>query len=326
MCKDYFYSSIFSSYITDYIHQRRLSGFSFTTAPYWLSRFDRYCVLVNVTKPAVTKELFDSWSVKSKTENKTTQSSRIDAVRGFCIYLNAMGIASYIPRNFTKAEKKVPYLMSDNEIHAFFEQVDAYETSSPAVDAFVRLAKEYKILFRLIYCCGLRNSEACGLKYSDTDIDNGILTIRHSKGDKDRLVYLAKDVSELCGRYKDYLIRILGHEPEWLFPGRDTEKPIPNTSVDRIFNKFWNDTDSSKACDKKPTVHCLRHSFVIKRMNLWMASDMDLGVMMPYLSSYLGHAGTEETYYYYHQVEEAFESIKRKDKLSSRVIPEVEYE
>ena len=61
-------------------------------------------------------------------------------------------------------------------------------------------------------------------------------------------------------------------------------------------------------------------------MNLWMKADTDLKVMMPYLSQYLGHKGPVETYYYYHQVQEIFETIRRKDKISSRVIPEVRYE
>ncbi|MEE5991462.1 MAG: site-specific recombinase, partial [Lachnospiraceae bacterium] len=78
--------------------------------------------------------------------------------------------------------------------------------------------------------------------------------------------------------------------------------------------------------DKKPTVHCLRHAFVIKRLNLWMESDIPLRVMMPYLSSYLGHSGPMETYYYFHQVRDAFQTVRRKDKISMRVIPEVQYE
>jgi len=61
-------------------------------------------------------------------------------------------------------------------------------------------------------------------------------------------------------------------------------------------------------------------------MNIWMEDDNDLQVMMPYLSNYLGHKGPIETYYYYHQVEEAFKTIRRKDKISASVIPEVPVE
>ncbi len=57
-----------------------------------------------------------------------------------------------------------------------------------------------------------------------------------------------------------------------------------------------------------------------------MESSIPLQVMMPYLSNYLGHKGPIETYYYYHQVEDVFRTVRRKDTVSARVIPEVSYE
>jgi hypothetical protein len=57
-----------------------------------------------------------------------------------------------------------------------------------------------------------------------------------------------------------------------------------------------------------------------------MEKDLQLQVMMPYLSSYLGHKGPIETYYYYHQVEDVFKTVRRKDSMSTRVIPEVQHE
>ena len=325
MTKLYPYSSVFAPYITEYIKQRRLSGFSFDAQSYRLFKFDEYCNEIQVKEAAITKEFFDNWSKKSPTESKTTQSGRLSTIRGFCIYLNTLGMGSYIPHHFSRCEKVVPHLMSDKEIKEFFDQVDSYKTKS-TVESFIRLEKEYKVLFRLIYCCGLRNSEACNLKFSDVDTDKSILTIIHSKGDKDRVVYMSEDLSDLCENYKKHLIKELGCEPPWFFPGKYIDAHIPNTSVDRKFNDFWNKTSFAIGCDKKPTVHCLRYSFVIKRINLWMALDLDLGVMMPYLSHYLGHSGPEETHYYFHQVQEAFETIKRKDSVSSMVIPEVDHE
>lgn len=322
MHKGYEYSSVFAELISSYISDRRKAGFMFDNPAYWLFRFDQFCVYCKITDPILTKELFDSWSIISPTETKTTQNNRLTALRCFSIYLNTMGNRSYVPHMLPKAEKNVPYLMDNSDIHAFFEQVDAYGPLAP-VDSFERLAVEYKVLFRLIYCCGLRNSEACSLRTSDVDTINGTLTIIHSKGDKDRIVYLSEDVRTLCDNYQKWLHIRMPVQSEWFFPGKYPEKYIPKTSVDRKFNEFWNATEKSQSCDKKPTVHCLRHAFVIKRMNLWMENDIDLQVMMPYLSNYLGHKGPMETYYYYHQVEEAFKTIRRKDKISASVIPEV---
>lgn len=325
MPKSYFYSSVFALYIEEYIKQRRLSGFSFDAQTYRLSKFDEYCTNTQVKEATITKELFDDWSKKSLTESKTTQSGRLSTIRGFCIYLNTIGIKAYIPHHFSKCEKVLPHLMNDEEIKSFFEQVDSYKTKS-TVNSFIRLEKEYKVLFRLIYCCGLRISEACNLKFSDVDTDKSILTIIHSKGDKDRIVYMESTLSNLCENYKKYILKELGREGLWLFPGKYIDSHIPKTSVDRKFNEFWNKTIYATTCDKKPTVHCLRHSFVIKRMNLWMSQDIDLDVMMPYLSHYLGHSNSKETYYYFHQIQEAFETIKRKDTIANMVIPEVDYE
>ena len=43
--------------------------------------------------------------------------------------------------------------------------------------------------------------------------------------------------------------------------------------------------------------------------------------------AYLGHKSPTETFYYYHQVEGAFKTLKQRDDISKRVIPEVkEYE
>jgi integrase len=54
-----------------------------------------------------------------------------------------------------------------------------------------------------------------------------------------------------------------------------------------------------------------------------MEEGRDLGVMMPYLSQYLGHANRAGTFYYYHQVQAAFRTVRRKDTVSDLVIPEV---
>ena len=54
-----------------------------------------------------------------------------------------------------------------------------------------------------------------------------------------------------------------------------------------------------------------------------MAQGLDFDQMLPYLSRFLGHKTFNETYYYYHYVEEAAKTIQRLDKTASKVIPEV---
>ncbi len=187
----------------------------------------------------------------------------------------------------------------------------------------IRLAKEYMVLFRLLYCCGLRNSEGCGIATEQVDLTSGILTILDSKGNKDRLVYMAEDLSELCKEYYEYMCNTLSYSPRWFFPGKNPEKPLRNTTVDRVFNRFWSRTVFASACNNKPTVHDLRFTFVTDRINLWVIEGIDTDVMMPYLQRYLGHKNLQDSYYYYHNSRQLYDAIRIKDKTVGQVIPEV---
>lgn len=120
----------------------------------------------------------------------------------------SLGKEAYIPSNFYKCEKRLVHILSDDEISAFFHEIDSYSPEIKAV-SFLRLSTEYKVIFRLIYCCGLRISEARTLKWSDADLGAGILTIMHSKGHKDRLVYMSDDLTVLIKEYKTVLNELL---------------------------------------------------------------------------------------------------------------------
>ena len=70
MHKDFNYSSIFADLISTYIQSRRDAGFMFDNPAYWLFRFDQFCKARQINKTEITKELYDSWSVKQLSESK----------------------------------------------------------------------------------------------------------------------------------------------------------------------------------------------------------------------------------------------------------------
>ena len=150
----------------------------------------------------------------------------------------------------------------------------------------------------------------------------GILTIMKSKGDKDRLVYLPEDGIEMIAAHKQRMEKEYPAIP-WMFPGYDPEKPISCSRVEGCFNRCWNRLPFASKIDKHPTPHCLRHAFVVERLNDWMMQGVDINRLLPYLSKYLGHKSPSETFYYYHLVNKSFEVIRQKDTTSKRVIPEV---
>ena len=237
---------------------------------------------------------------------------------------NFRGKECYIPSKFSVQSYRLPYVMNDNEIREFFAVADNYVPKIKGL-RFHILAEEYKVLFRLIYCCGLRVSEARKLKIKNIDFEKRTALIIGSKGDKDRLIYIADDVCEMCLQMLDILQQTYNFYSEYLFPSSNPDIPLEVASINTKFKEFWKKT--SGACDSRyPTVHSLRYSFVVKRMNLWMEEGKNLTAMMPYLSKYLGHESVENTYYYYYQIESAFKIVRQKDLLSDSIIPEVAYE
>jgi len=328
--KEYPYSSIFASNLLDYINQKRLSGFSFNLQSYWLYRFDQYCSCCCIKSADISKELFEAWAGRFENEGKASQSSRLSALRGFCKYLNSIGAKAYVPHKLPKGEKTIPHIFDDEEVQQFFavlDSVEPYGHHGGTQLCFQRMAQEYRVYFRLVYCCGLRNSEACNTKVEDVNLSQGILTIKQSKGRKDRLVYMSEELTQLCKSYIEFLKKVADGPIDWLFPGRTFSKPLKNSFMAKKFDEVWFKTAASKKCCKKPTIHSFRHYFVVNRMNRWMSDgSINTEAMLPYLSNYLGHSSPSETYYYYHHVQEAFTIIRSKDKISDLVIPEVPYE
>ena len=314
--------SIIAPYIDGVLDEKHSHGYSYRSEELVLNRFDDYCVKNKLDTLEISREFLGKWMERSETEGEFNRGKRISCVKQLLLFMASCGIHVYIPHDFCHFKRALPHIFDSNEIAEFFYVVDSYQNSSHHSRYEFRLANEYSLLFRWYCCCGLRNNEAAGIKVENVDLDKGILTILDSKGSKDRVVYLPDDLKESSGKYFEYLTDELGYIPKWFFPGKNPEKALLNTTVDSVFSRFWNCT-KYRSCSNKPTVHDFRFTFVVTRMNLWAENNLDLQVMLPYLSRYLGHKSTSETLYYYYLVHDAYKTIKKKDTVADDVIPEV---
>lgn len=320
--REYPYESALASYIRDFISEKRSLGFLYEGKAYQLYRLDQYWIEHGYDDNLITPERLENWINALPGESRSSQTGRIGAAKSLAEYMNSLGMDSYVPIISVGTDQKKIHIMDHSERTEFFAVVDAYvpATNNPADH---RMADEYPIMFRLYYCCGMRNNEVCSLRTTDVDLERGVITIIDGKNQKDRLVYMPEDLRILVCKYAESIRNKLGYVPYWFFPGRDPEKHIDKSTIDGVFNKLWNMTPASAYCDKKPTPHCLRHGFVVDRINSWILEGVDLEVMFIYLSKYLGHKDPDESFYYYHLVNEAFRIIRQKDTASSEVIPEV---
>ena len=319
------YQSSLARHIVGFVDEKRSLGYKYITGARIMRKFDEYWAEHGYGETDLTANNLTDWIQKRNGEGTGNLNNRIVVTRQFSISMNGLSIPSYIPPLNVRVEKPVRHLLTIPEVGGLFAQIDAHQLhdgkgNTPATR---RMLDEYPVLFRLIYLNGMRVSEACKLPVSQINLDDGIITILVGKGCQDRLVYLADDMRRLCIDYLNYLKGCLGGTLIWLFPGRDALKPISISTVEREFNAFWSRTTFAGACDKKPTVHDLRHAYVVHRINRWLEQGLDFEHMLPYLSKFLGHKSFNETFYYYHYAEEAAKTIRKMDTVTGKVIPEV---
>ncbi len=305
-------SSVFAPYIISFVAQKRADGYTYDYGERMLYTFDRYCAESGIKEPLLSYDLICDWISK-------TSSSYLSYFRQFAKHLQSIGIEAHVTKHYPSHFHQQPYILTETELSEFFEQVDSFV---PDYRSCERMAAGYSVMFRLYYCSGMRLQEVCSLKSEDIDLKNGKILIRNSKGHKDRVILIHSDLLEICKNYDCFVKRVLPNR-QWFFPARDIEKPIRKTNMCRRFKYFWSLTSSGDNPKHSPTIHSLRHTFVVNRINSWIKEGVDMDNMMPYLSRYLGHKTIDETHYYYHLATAAIDIIRSQDMLSKIVIPEV---
>lgn len=313
------FHSVFAPHILALIKQRRDAGFKFEFEAACLLRFDRFCINNGYIGGVLTREIVMNWVIQLPTEGLSARNDRGKAVRALAHYLISLGMDAYMPLQFAAKAIGFPHIFTKQEMTEFFDVIDHSRQRQPW------LALEYPVIFRLFYCCGLRLAEACNLKRSLVDLSKGNIRILGSKGLKDRIVFLSEDVKMMCRAYDEKLEKMFP-DREWFFPSpMFPARPYPRHSLCQKFQEFWAKTKSSHKVDRRPTIHCFRHGFVIARVSEWFDSGENIDAMIPYLSRYLGHDSVAETYYYFKFIDRAFPEIRNRVKKFDDIVPEADY-
>jgi integrase/recombinase XerD len=152
---------------------------------------------------------------------------------------------------------------------------------------------KHRAMLSLIYACGLRRSELLELKQTDVDSKRGLLIIRQSKGNKDRIVPLSLKIIELL---RDYY---KAYRPiEWLFEGQKKGEQYSAVSLQQVLRQCL-----VKAKIKKPvTLHWLRHSYATHLL--------ESGTDLRYIQELLGHKSSRTTEIYTHVSQKSIQQIK----------------
>lgn len=278
--------------LADYLQLRRQLGFTLERPASLLSSFVAYAEAEGAGY--VTTELALSWAVRPAGADLSWHAARLSAVRRFAVYLRAFDPRTEVPPAGLlpgRSRRAEPYLYSAAEITALI-------TAAGAIAAPLKAAT-YQALIGLLAVTGMRVGEAISLDRSDTDLDGGIITVRHAKFGKSRQLPLHRTA---VAALADYALL------------RDRHCPRPQTQAffvsltgtrliyKNVHYRYHQLTHAAglepRSARCRPRIHDLRHSFAVATLISWYQDGGDAAARLPLLSAYLGHIDPGDTYWY----------------------------
>ena len=174
--------------------------------------------------------------------------------------------------------KTLPSVLSKEQVQTLFE---------------VTKNVKHKTILMLIYCTGLRVSEASKLKVKDIIPCRKVIHIRQGKGAKDRYSILSDRMLAQLTTYRG-----LYRPTDWLFTGQNPTQAYSKSSISCIYQQ-------AKKKAKIPQtggVHQLRHCFATHML--------EAGMSLPSLQKLLGHSSLRATSIYLHLSKDDFSDFQ----------------
>lgn len=282
--------SALSGHVADYLRLRRALGFKLERPGALLPRFAAY--LDAAGAQTITVDLAIGWARLPQGVQPIDWAHRLGAVRGFARYLHTIDPATEIPPAGifgARQQRPTPYVYSKAEVSGLLQATRALRPPLRAAT--------HEALFGLLAVSGMRVGEAIGLTRGDVDLGDGIITIRHGKFDRDRLVPLHRSVT---GALRAYAAR------------RDRWCPAPRSQAfflssvgtaltySRVRDTFVQISTATglRTATRRPRIHDFRHSLAVTSIIGWQRDGADVQARLPLLSTYLGHVNPAGTYWY----------------------------
>lgn len=302
-----FFTGPFASMCELYVSQKRATGSKYETGARRLRQFDDFAKKYNIQNYQITSDLVNDYCKQKSTENANSRRDRIYIMWTFAEFLAAQGYpCSCLPPDKPKpVAAHTPYIFSMEEMSDIFRQLD----SMPATNFTTRHIM-FPILFRILYGCGLRISEALMLKKEDIDIEKGIIYVQHGKGDKERIVVMSDSLCHKCAEF----VKIAYGETDESVPFLYTKSfsKLSTSSVNYGFREIlWDIGIPYYGKDVGPRVHELRHTFICHNIRKWAEAGIPIHSNLPVLAKYVGHSSINATQWYIRLTAESFPYIRQ---------------
>lgn len=203
-----------------------------------------------------------------------------------------------------------PYIYSTPELQRRLAATAALRTPQSPWRAVV-----FRTLLLLLYGTGMRIGEALSLTLRDVDLAQALVTIRHAKFFKTRLVPMGPTRTQELAAYTRYRrqLPLPAGEASALWVTR-TGRSLGYDSVNRAFGRLRQlaGVHRERAARYQPRLHDLRHTMAVHRLIAWYRAGVDVQHRLPHLATYLGHVDISATQRYLSMTPELLHEASRR--------------
>ena len=285
--------------LDDYLRMRRALGYRLEREEQWLRQLVGY--LRDAGSVRLTSELTISWARQPVTAEPRHWGQRLGCARKFARYLQTIDPTTEIPPTgvFPASRRRpMPFVWSAEQITTLLDEAGQLR---PALHGLTS-----QTLLGLLSVSGMRIGEAVGLVRSDVDFGTAVITIRHAKFDRPRLVPLHPTVNVALRHYATQRDELCPRPHSDAFFVSCRGNTLRRTAVDKTLRQLTT-AMGIRTATVHPRAHDLRHSFAVHTLIGWLRDGGSVDGRITELSTYLGHVSPAGTYWYLTAVPELLE-------------------
>lgn len=288
------FKSVFAERLASYVALRRKLGLRFESQEDMLHAFDRFAFERGHQGP-LADQLARDFAMAVPDLTSTVPSRRYLVVRHFAEYLATFDPST--PRLDPKAifrtrTQPPPYIFTDEDLMRLLSRVPEFRQRHPVSN------RAFHAMLGLAASSGLRLREVLGLDLLDVDLETGVVVIRRTKFDKDRLVPVHATTLDVLRAYAAVRDQIPGANAEVAFFLSSRGRRFQAYTVVYLFRQLVRKLELRPPNGKAPTFYSLRHTFAVKRLVAWHRAGVDVQACLPALATYMGHVHYTSTSYY----------------------------
>jgi len=286
--------SIFADHIASFIEMRKRLGYKSEDHANILLQLDRYLYEMDY-QGLLTQELALNFATSNPRMSKNECVRKYNVIRKFSDYL-AVTIPDTPPLNpralIQSKRRSTAHIYTDEEMTRLMDGAMRVSRINPLRNATLHA------MVGLAASTGLRVSEVVGLDRDNVNLDTGVLTVRRTKFQKDRLVPVHSTTLKVLRDYGPLRdARFLRPATPAFFINMWGSR-FSKSTLSLAFYNLACSTGIREATGQGPHFHDLRHTFAVRCLVAWYKEGKDVQAMLPLLATYMGHVHYSDTAYY----------------------------